>query len=72
VQHIRFRSLRKLEEEHAALLSEPYTMSYKTAQEIMQHNLLYEMPYINILAGQYGLVKTYGIASGTKLLVQTR
>jgi hypothetical protein len=51
VQYLRFRSVRGLEMKYASLLNEPYTMSYKTAQEIMQHNLLYEMPYINLLAG---------------------
>ena len=72
VRCLRFRSLRKLERKHVNLLKDPYSMSYKTAQKIMLHNSLYEMPWMNLQAGVHGLLKTYGIASGTKLLVQTR
>lgn len=72
VQFLRFRRLRKLEKKYANLLHDPYSMSYSTAQDIMRDSVLNEMPFMNATATQYGLLKTYGIASGTKLLVQTR
>jgi hypothetical protein len=72
VRALRFRRLHALKKKHAALLKDPYAMPYKTAHAILKLHMLSEMPYIHSLATQWALPKTYGIASGTKLLVQTR
>jgi hypothetical protein len=72
VRYLRFRRLHRLERKYATLIEDPYAMSYKTAQEIRSLSLLNEMPFMSSLGGQGALLKTYTIASGTKLLVQTR
>nr|QCL09086.1 DmxL5 [Cryptosporiopsis sp. 8999] len=72
VKILRFRAVRKLQSTYAPYIGDPYSMDYKTAHEIMKLTILYEFPFMNFFATQWALIKTYGIASGTKLLVQTR
>lgn len=72
VRLLRFRRIHALEKKYASLMQDPYAMPYKTAHAILKLHMLNEMPYIHSLATQWALLKTYGIASGTKLLVQTR
>ncbi|KAF9893848.1 hypothetical protein FE257_010018 [Aspergillus nanangensis] len=72
VQLLRTRNLRNLHEKHAQYIPNPYSMDYKTAHEILKNTLLREFPFMHGFGTQWALVKSYGIASGTKLLVQTR
>ena len=72
VRILRFRSLRKLNKTYAAYLHDPYTLDYKTAHYIMKRVMLYEAPWMFGFATQWALLKTYGVAPGTGLLVQTR
>ncbi|KAI1338865.1 hypothetical protein F5Y15DRAFT_416628 [Xylariaceae sp. FL0016] len=72
VQILRFRALRRLEKKYAAYLEDPYRLDYKQAQEIMQLSMLHDEPFLFAFGTQWALVKSYGIASGTPLLVQTR
>jgi hypothetical protein len=72
VQLLRFRAIRNMERKYAAYLSNPYKLNYKQAQEIMQLSLLHEFPFLFTFGTQWALIKSYGIASGTPLLVKTR
>lgn len=72
VQGLRFRALHKMERKYAAYLDDPYKLDYKQAQEIMQLSLLYDTPFLFGFGTQWALVKSYGIATGTPLLVKTR
>ncbi|KAI1503491.1 hypothetical protein F5X99DRAFT_375396 [Biscogniauxia marginata] len=72
VQALRFRALRRLEAKYAAYIDDPYKLDYKQAQEIMHLSILYEMPFLFVFGTQWALIKSYGIANGTRLLVQTR
>ncbi|KAH7028181.1 uncharacterized protein B0I36DRAFT_328766 [Microdochium trichocladiopsis] len=72
VQALRFRALHKMERKYAAYLDDPYKLDYKQAQEIMQLSLLYDMPFLFGFSTQWALIKSYGIATGTPLLVKTR
>lgn len=69
---LRFRAVRKLHISYAPYISNPYSMDYKTAHGIMRLTMLYEFPWMYFFGTSWALVKTYGIASGTGLLVQTR
>ena len=69
---LRFRNVRKLQATYASYLHDPYTLDYKTAHEIMKLSMLREFPWMFFFGTTWALVKTYGIASGTPLLVQTR
>jgi hypothetical protein len=71
VQTLRFRSLRKLNKTYAAYLHDPYSLDYKTAHQIMRRVILYETPFMYAFGTQWALLKTYTVASGTTLLVQT-
>ena len=71
VQSLRFRSLRKLNKTYAAYLHDPYTLDYKAAHHIMRRVMLYEAPWMYGFATQWALIKTYSVAPGTGLLVQT-
>ncbi|OAL26642.1 hypothetical protein AYO20_09983 [Fonsecaea nubica] len=72
VRALRFRALRKLEREYAPLLKDPYAMDYKAAHKIMHLSMLYDCPFIFAFSGQFSLLKTFAIASGTELLAKTR
>ncbi len=72
VQLLRFRALRRVEKKFAAYVEDPYRLNYKQAQEVMQLSLLYDMPFLFAFGTQWALIKSYGIASGTPLLVKTR
>jgi hypothetical protein len=72
VQLLRFRALRKMRRKYAAYAANPYSLNYKQAQEIMRLPLLYDHPFLFAFGTQWALVKSYGIASGTPLLVKTR
>lgn len=69
---LRFRAARKLHARYAPYIRNPYSMDYKTAHGIMKLSMLYEFPWMYFFGTTWALVKTYGIASGTELLVQTR
>ena len=72
VQVLRFRSLRILTKRYAAYLHDPYSLDYKTAHQIMKRVMLYETPWMYGFGTQWALLKTYSVATGTGLLVQTR
>lgn len=72
VRLLRFRALRQLEREHASLLKDPQAMNYKAAHKIMHLSMLYDCPFIFGFSGQFSLLKTFAITSGTDLLVKTR
>jgi hypothetical protein len=72
VWFFRFRAIRKLQHTYAAYAKDPYSMDYTTAHKIMRVSMLYEFPWMYFFGTSWALVKTYGIASGTPLLVQTR
>ncbi|CZR67333.1 uncharacterized protein PAC_17232 [Phialocephala subalpina] len=72
VQTLRFRSLRNLTKTYAAYLHDPYSLDYKTAHQIMKRVILYETPWMYAFGTQWALIKTYTVATGTGLLVQTR
>ena len=71
VRYLRFNNVRKLERRYAKYLNDPYSMDYKTAFEIMKVTMLRDVPFMFLFGTQWALIKSYGIASGTKLLVQT-
>jgi hypothetical protein len=72
VQILRFRSLRKQTKAYAAYLKDPYKLDYKAAHPIMKRVMLYEAPWMYAFSTQWALIKTYAVAPGTGLLVQTR
>jgi len=72
VQYLRFHGLRKIQRKHASLIENPHSMNYKTAHGIMKFSMLHEFAWMYFFGTTWALVKTYGIASGTGLLVQTR
>jgi hypothetical protein len=71
VQTLRFRNLRNLNKTYAAYLHDPYSLDYKTAHQIIKRVILYETPFMYAFGTQWALLKTYTVATGTKLLVQT-
>ncbi|KAI0592940.1 hypothetical protein F4775DRAFT_580150 [Biscogniauxia sp. FL1348] len=72
VQVLRFRALRRITAKYASYVDDPYRLDYRQAQEIMHVSMLYEMPFLFVFGTQWALIKSYGIANGTRLLVQTR
>jgi hypothetical protein len=72
VRLLRFRALHKLEREYASFVKDPYSMDYGSAHKIMHLSMLYDCPFIFGFSGQFSLLKTFAIASGTDLLVRTR
>jgi len=70
VRYLRFQNVRKLERRYSKYLNDPYSMDYKTAFEIFKLTLR-DVPFMFLFGTQWALIKSYGIASGTKLLVQT-
>ncbi|KAI6082259.1 hypothetical protein F4821DRAFT_218786 [Hypoxylon rubiginosum] len=72
VQVLRFRALRALERKYAAYISDPYALNYKQAAEIMRLHQLRDTPFLFYFGTQWALVKSYGMATGTPLLVRTR
>ncbi|ETI22938.1 hypothetical protein G647_04732 [Cladophialophora carrionii CBS 160.54] len=72
VRALRFRALRRVERQYASLVQDPYDMDYKAAHKIMHLSMLYDCPFIYAFSGQFSLLKTFTIASGTGLLVKTR
>lgn len=71
VRLLRFRNVQKLQATYASYLQNPYTMSYQIAHKIMKTSMLEEYPWMFVFGTSWALVKTYSIASGTSLLVQT-
>ncbi|KAH7390522.1 hypothetical protein BKA66DRAFT_413863 [Pyrenochaeta sp. MPI-SDFR-AT-0127] len=47
-------------------------MPYKTAHQITRALLIYEFPFMIGFSTQWALIKSYGVPSGTQLLVDTR
>ncbi|KAI1097143.1 hypothetical protein F4804DRAFT_328492 [Jackrogersella minutella] len=72
VQLLRFRAVRILERKYGAFMSDPYSLNYKQAAEIMRLHQLYDTPFLFYFGTQWALVKSYGMATGTPLLVKTR
>ncbi|KAI0891813.1 hypothetical protein F4806DRAFT_290624 [Annulohypoxylon nitens] len=72
VQFLRYRALRALERKHAAYIADPYKLNYKQAAEVMRLHQLYDTPFLFYFGTQWALVKSYGMATGTPLLVKTR
>lgn len=72
VQVLRFHNLRKQTRAYYEYLSNPYRMNYKTAHPILTRIMLYEAPWMYAFSTQWALIKTYAVAPGTGLLVQTR
>jgi hypothetical protein len=72
VQTLRYRSLRNLNKTYAPYRCDPYSLDYKTAHQIMKRVMLYEFPWMFAFGTQWALLKTYTVATGTGLLVQTR
>jgi hypothetical protein len=72
VQLLRFRAIRNMERKYSAYLGDPYKLNYKQAKEIIQLPLLHEFPFLFSFGTQWALIKSYGIATGTPLLVKTK
>ncbi|KAI1772263.1 hypothetical protein F4818DRAFT_180839 [Hypoxylon cercidicola] len=72
VQVLRFRALRAMERKYAAYAADPYALSYRQAAEIMRLHQLRDTPFLFYFGTQWALVKSYGMATGTPLLVRTR
>ncbi|KAL4897888.1 hypothetical protein BDV59DRAFT_51593 [Aspergillus ambiguus] len=72
VRILRTRNLRRLTQKYQRYVNDPYSMSYNTAHDILKNTFLREFPFMYAFSTQFALVKSYSIASGTKLLVQTR
>ncbi|OTA81806.1 hypothetical protein M434DRAFT_401234 [Hypoxylon sp. CO27-5] len=72
VQVLRFRALRAIERKYGAYAADPYRLSYRQAAEIMRLHQLYDTPFLFYFGTQWALVKSYGMATGTPLLVRTR
>lgn len=72
VRILRHHNLRRIHRRYGQFIANPTSLDYKSAHEIMKLGLLYEFPFMWGFGTQWALVKSYGIANGTKLLVQTR
>jgi hypothetical protein len=72
VKILRFRNLWKLQKRYSQFVNDPNSMDYRTAHEIVKVVMLDQFPFMYAFSTQWALIKSYGIASGTKLLVQTR
>lgn len=72
VQMMRFRAIRAIEKEFADYIDDPYKLNYKQAQKIMRVAHFQDHPFIFAFATQWALIKSYGIAAGTPILVKTR
>ncbi|KAI2784512.1 hypothetical protein F4815DRAFT_456109 [Daldinia loculata] len=72
VQILRFRAVRALERKYAAYIEDPYKLNYRQAAEIMRLHQLYDTPFLFYFGTQWALVKSYGMSTGTPLLVRTR
>ncbi|KAI1473172.1 uncharacterized protein F4812DRAFT_411834 [Daldinia caldariorum] len=72
VQVLRFRAIRAVERKYAAYVDDPYKLDYRQAAEIMRLYQLYDTPFLFYFGTQWALVKSYGMSSGTPLLVRTR
>ncbi|KAI0887796.1 uncharacterized protein GGS22DRAFT_154307 [Annulohypoxylon maeteangense] len=72
VQVLRFRALRALERKYAAYVADPYALNYRQAAEVMRLHQLRDTPFLFYFGTQWALVKSYGMATGTPLLVKTR
>ncbi|KAI8964542.1 hypothetical protein F5Y11DRAFT_315975 [Daldinia sp. FL1419] len=72
VQLLRFRAIRALERKYAAYIEDPYRLNYRQAAEIMHLHQLYDTPFLFYFGTQWALIKSYGMSTGTPLLVRTR
>ncbi|KIV93320.1 hypothetical protein PV10_04540 [Exophiala mesophila] len=72
VRILRYHNLRRINQRYGQFTANANSLDYKSAHEIMKLGLLYEFPFMWGFGTQWALVKSYGIANGTKLLVQTR
>lgn len=70
-RYFRFRRIRSVENRNSKILKHPHSMSYSEAHAITRTTMLQEFPFLFMFATQWALIKSYGIASGTRLLVQT-
>lgn len=71
VSHLRFSYIHNLERRYSQYLKDPHSMDYNTAHNIVRTTILREFPFLFAFGTQWALIKSYGIVSGTKLLVQT-
>jgi hypothetical protein len=72
VRSLRFRRIQKLEKKYAQYVKDPYSMNYKIAHEVVKLHMLDEQQYLTMISTQWALIRTFAVASGTKLLDQTR
>lgn len=72
VRQLRFSNVRRLEARFPDSNKNSGSMDHVTAHEILKAVMLKEFPFMYAFSTQWALIKSYGIASGTKLLVQTR
>ncbi|KAL4933088.1 uncharacterized protein BDV17DRAFT_287444 [Aspergillus undulatus] len=69
---LRTYQLNALRKKYAHLSANPYTMDLATAHGILLSILTVNFSFSYAISGQIALIKSYSIASGTKLLVATR
>ncbi|KAK2799544.1 hypothetical protein FQN51_006858 [Onygenales sp. PD_10] len=72
VRILRTRNLRQLQKQYGHYTHDPYSMDYKTAHKIVLQIAVREFPFTYGFGMQCGIIKSYGIPSTSKLLVQTR
>jgi hypothetical protein len=72
VRLLRYRAINNLLNTYPAFVKDPYSLDYKTAHKITQLYMLHDTPWMFGFGTTWALIKTYGIASGTPLLVKTR
>ncbi|OTB03653.1 hypothetical protein M426DRAFT_174089 [Hypoxylon sp. CI-4A] len=72
VQALRHRALRAMERKYAGYQANPYALDYRQAAEIMRLHQLRDTPFLFYFGTQWALVKSYGMSTGTPLLVRTR
>lgn len=72
VRILRYKNLQSIQRKYGKYTQNPYAMDYKTAHAILKTVFLREFPFIYGFGTQFALIKSYGVASGTQLLVHTR
>jgi hypothetical protein len=71
VRSLRLRRIQKLERRFAKYIKDPYSMDYKVAHEVVKLHMLDEQQYLTMISTQWALIRTFAVASGTKLLDKT-
>lgn len=72
VAALRNRNLNTLLTKYATYLPNPHSMPYTTAKEVINTTMSLEFPFMFGFSLQWALIKSYGIATGTEILVKTR